>query len=158
MSKLNHPKALKYMEVANAVARLSKDPSTQVGAVILGDTDEIRSVGYNGAPRGCAADEAGDIRGDRPEKYFWFSHAELNAITNAARVGIPLGGSTIFVTHPPCMDCARAIVQAGITRVVTVRPSADFVERWHEHMSRTQRLFDECGVEYLEIEGEVKCV
>lgn len=151
MSKLNHPKALKYMEVANAVARLSKDPSTQVGAVILGDTDEIRSVGYNGAPRGCAADEAGDDRGNRPEKYFWFSHAELNAITNAARVGIPLGGSTIFVTHPPCMDCARAIVQAGITRVIVRRPSLEFANRWAEHTRRSSRLFQECGVSYFEI-------
>ena len=50
------------------------------------------------------------------------------------------------------MDCARAIVQAGIKRVVTVRPSAGFVERWGEHMSRSQRLFDECGVAYEEIE------
>lgn len=149
----------KYMEIAYAISRLSKDPSTQVGAVIIGPTQEVRSLGYNGAPRGCSADEAGDIRGTtRPEKYYWFSHAELNAITNAARVGTPLAGSSLLVTHPPCMDCARAIVQAGITRVVTVRPPADFVERWHEHMSRTQRLFDECGVEYLEIEGEVKCV
>ena len=147
----------KYMEIAYAISRLSKDPSTQVGAVIIGPTQEVRSLGYNGAPRGCSADEAGDERRDtRPEKYFWFSHAELNAITNAARVGTPLAGSSLLVTHPPCMDCARAIVQAGITRVVTVRPSADFVERWHEHMSRTQRLFDECGVEYLEIEGEIK--
>ena len=149
----------KYMEIAYAISRLSKDPSTQVGAVIIGPTQEVRSLGYNGAPRGCFADEAGDERRDnRPEKYFWFSHAELNAITNAARVGTPLAGSSLVVTHPPCMDCARAIVQAGITRVITVRPPAAFVERWREHMSRTQRLFDECGVEYLEIEGEVKCV
>ena len=150
-------KAAKYMEIAYAVSKLSKDESTQVGAIVLGGANEIRSLGYNGAPRGCTADE--DERGTtRPEKYFWFSHAELNAITNAARVGTPLAGSSLLVTHPPCMDCARAIVQAGITRVVTVRPPADFVERWREHMSRTQRLFDECGVEYLEIEGEVKCV
>lgn len=149
-------KASQYMEIAYATARLSKDPSTQVGAVIIGPAQEVRSLGYNGAPRGCSADEAGDDRRDtRPEKYFWFSHAELNAITNAARVGTPVGGSTIVVTHPPCMDCARAIVQAGITEVITVRPPAEFVERWQEHISRTLRLFDECGVTYTEIEGEV---
>ena len=141
----------KYMEISHAVSKLSKDTSTQVGALVLGGAYEVRSLGYNGAPRGCAADE--DERATtRPEKYFWFSHAELNAITNAARVGVPLEGCTIYVTHPPCMDCARAIVQAGIKRVVTVRPSADFVERWEEHMSRSQRLFDECGVAYEEIE------
>lgn len=145
----------KFMELAYARARFSKDPSTQVGAVIVGPAGEDRSSGYNGAPRGCAADEAGDDRRDtRPEKYFWFSHAELNAITNAARVGTPLAGCRIYVTHPPCMDCARAIVQAGITEVITVRPSAEFVSRWSEHIARTLRLFDECGVTYTEIEGE----
>ena len=146
-------KAHKFMGLAYARAQFSKDTSTKVGAVIVGPAGEDRASGYNGAPRGCGADEPGDPRGTgRPEKYFWFSHAELNAITNAARVGVPLEGCTIYVTHPPCMDCARAIVQAGIKRVVTVRPSADFVERWEEHMSRSQRLFDECGVAYEEIE------
>ena len=143
----------KFMGLAYARAQFSKDTSTKVGAVIVGPAGEDRASGYNGAPRGCRADELGDPRGtERPEKYFWFSHAELNAITNAARVGVPLEGCTIYVTHPPCMDCARAIVQAGIKRVVTVRPSAGFVERWEEHMSRSQRLFDECGVAYEEIE------
>ena len=104
-------KLLKYMRVAEAVAELSKDKSTKVGALILGPANEIRACGYNGAPRGCEADE--DERSERPEKYHWFSHAELNAITNAARVGTPLEGNTLVVTHFPCMDCARAIVQAG---------------------------------------------
>lgn len=150
---MNLSKAQKYMEIAYATSRFSKDESTQVGAVIVGPTNEVRSLGYNGAPRGCLADEAGDTRGTtRPEKYFWFSHAELNAITNAARVGVPLDGSTIVVTHPPCMDCARAIVQAGIKQVVTVRPNAEFAGRWAEHIRRTQALFQECGVGYFEIE------
>lgn len=144
-------KARKFMELAYARARFSKDPSTQVGAVIIGPDDEDRSSGYNGAPRGSSADETEDDRGNRPEKYFWFEHAERNAIYNAARVGTPLAGCSIVITHPPCMDCARAIVQAGIKQVITVRPSAEFVERWAEHMSRAQRLFDECGVTYQEI-------
>lgn len=140
-------KLAKYMEIVDAIAKLSKDQSTQVGALILGPSFEVRSVGYNGAPRGCSADE--DERGTaRPEKYFWFSHAELNAITNAARVGTPLAGSSIVVTHPPCMDCARAIVQAGIIEVFTRMPSDEFLERWREHADRTQRLFEECHVKY----------
>ena len=148
---MNRVKAQQYMEIAYATSRFSKDESTQVGAVIVGPTNEVRSLGYNGAPRGCRADE--DSRGiTRPEKYFWYSHAELNAITNAARVGVPLEGSTIVVTHPPCMDCARAIVQAGIKQVVTVRPNAEFASRWAEHIRRTQALFQECGVGYFEIE------
>ena len=139
-------KLAKYLDLADAAASFSKDPSTQVGAVIIGKSNEVRSLGYNGAPRGSRADEPEDARGLRPEKYFWFSHAELNAITNAARVGTPLDGSTIVVTHFPCMDCARAIVQAGIVRVVVRQPTAEFEARWSEHFERTTRLFKECGV------------
>lgn len=144
---MNLIKARSYLEIANATARLSKDASTKVGAIIVGVDNEVRSLGYNGAPRGCSADE--DSRSDRPEKYFWFSHAELNAITNAARVGIPLNGCSLIVTHPPCMDCARAIVQSGIQQVFSPTPSSDFQERWAEHMSRSARLFQECGVEVV---------
>lgn len=148
---MNRVKAQQYMEIAYATSRFSKDESTQVGAVIVGPTNEVRSLGYNGAPRGCRADE--DSRGiTRPEKYFWYSHAELNAITNAARVGVPLDGSTIVVTHPPCMDCARAIVQAGIKQVIAARPAAEFAERWIEHTQRVQTLFSECKVGYYEID------
>ena len=143
----------KYMELAYARARFSKDASTKVGAIIVGPAGEDRSSGYNGAPRGCSADEPGDDRGlGRPEKYFWFSHAEVNAITNAARVGVPLEGCTMFVTHPPCIDCARAIVQAGIRRVVTTMQGPEFCERWSEHISRTIALFKECGVEITWLE------
>lgn len=144
---MNTDKARKYLEVAYAIAKLSKDKSTHVGAVVLGPNGEVRSVGYNGAPRGCAADE--DERGDaRPEKYYWFSHAELNAITNAARVGTPLDGGVLVVTHPPCMDCARAIVQAGVKQVFCPAPDTDFQERWKEHIERSKKLFWECEVVY----------
>ena len=139
---------LKYLKIVDAIAKLSKDASTKVGALVLGPSFEVRSLGYNGAPRGCAADE--DERGrTRPEKYFWFSHAELNAITNAARVGTPLNGCALLVTHPPCMDCARAIVQAGIVFVVTRNPGTEFFERWEEHTRRTKQLFEECKVHYV---------
>ena len=139
-------KALKYLEIARATAKLSKDESTQVGALILGPSQEVRSLGYNGSPRGCSADE--DARGrERPEKYFWFSHAELNAIANAARVGTALLGSSIVVTHFPCMDCARAIVQAGIVEIYVPKPDLEFADRWAEHMRRADRLFQGCGVE-----------
>jgi dCMP deaminase len=139
-------KSAKYMGIADAISQLSKDTSTKVGAVIIGPTHEVRSMGYNGAPRGCAADE--DERGKtRPEKYFWFSHAESNAITNAARVGTPLDGSHIVVTHFPCMDCARLIVQSGIKKVICKQMDDDFVMRWVEHIERSMKLFDECGVE-----------
>lgn len=133
----------KYMDIARSVAQLSKD-ETKVGAIVIGPSKEIRSLGYNGAPRGCAADE--DERRNRPEKYFWFSHAEANVITNAARVGTQLEGCTMLVTHFPCMDCARAIVQAGIKRVIVSAMTDEFQERWKAHIERSTRLFNECGV------------
>lgn len=136
----------KFIEVAKAISMFSKDKSTKVGAVIIGPSGEIRSTGWNGAPRGCKADE--DSRGEsRPEKYFWFSHAEMNAITNAARVGTPLEGTTIIVTHAPCMDCARAIVQAGIKKVVFPTPTPEFTERWGETFRRAYLLFNECQLD-----------
>lgn len=141
-------KANKYLAIAKSGAQLSKDSSTQVGALILGPSQEVRSLGYNGAPRLCRADE--DERGrTRPEKYFWFSHAELNAITNAARVGTALGGCSLVVTHLPCMDCARAIVQSGIVQVFCPEPDEGFAERWKEHTARAIRLFEECNVELI---------
>lgn len=139
-------KLSKYMAVATAISQLSKDQSTQVGALVVGKGGEFIASGWNGAPRGCSADEPGDVRGARPEKYFWYSHAELNAITNAARVGTPMAGSSLVVTHFPCMDCARAIVQAGVVEVVTTVPTSDFLSRWGEHFIRAKGLFDECGV------------
>ncbi|HNC84994.1 MAG TPA: dCMP deaminase family protein [Nitrospira sp.] len=146
-------KAAKFMEVARAISKFSKDSSTQVGAIVVGPAMEIRSLGYNGAPRGCPADEADDPRSTmRPEKYFWFSHAELNAVTNAARVGTPLDGCVLLVTHPPCMDCARAIVQAGIRKVITLPQEAAFYNRWQEHIVRSMKLFEECGVELVVLE------
>jgi dCMP deaminase len=105
-----------YLAVCRSVALRSKDPHTQIGCVIVGPAHEIRSTGYNSFPRGINDHVSERLR--RPEKYLWFEHAERNAIYNAARAGTPLEGCTIYVEVVPCMDCARAIVQAGIVRVV----------------------------------------
>lgn len=138
----------KYINIAKAVSLLSKDPTTQVGAIILGPSGEGGPWGYNGAPRGCAADT--DDRSVRPEKYFWFEHAERNCIYAAARMGFSTVGCSLVVTHAPCMDCARAIVQAGIVKVIIPEPSIEFFQRWEDHIARMTELFIECGVE-LEI-------
>jgi len=135
----------KYLQIAQAIAQLSKD-TTKVGAVIIGKNGEGGPWGYNGAPRKCNADE--DERKERPEKYFWFEHAERNAIYAAAKAGFSTDGTTLVVTHPPCMDCARAIVQAGIVRVIAANAEAEFTARWLESTVRTKRLFDECGIEF----------
>lgn len=141
------PKSLKYLRLARAVSAFSKDVSTRVGALIVGPAGEIRGTGYNGAPRGCRADE--DHRAARPEKYFWFEHAERNAIYNAARCGTPTAGCTLYVTHAPCMDCARAIIQAGVAAVIWPAPLDEaHAARWTDHAPRVLQLLNECGVRY----------
>ena len=89
-----------FMGLANKVRTRSKD-TTKIGAVIVGPDREIRSTGYNGFPRGVNDDVP--ERHERPFKYFYTPHAELNAILNAARVGTPTKDCTMYVTtRPPC--------------------------------------------------------
>lgn len=137
------------MRLALFIAKnFSKDPRTQVGAIVLNGNDfSPHSYGYNGMPRGC--DDSDKKRQEAPEKYYWFSHAERNAIDNAAKIGIPLKDCWIVVTMIPCMECARSIVQTGIKGVVTLTPTKELTKRWGEHFERTESLFKECGVEFV---------
>ena len=109
----------RFLTLADTLAGWSEDRDFHVGAVIVGPDHEIRATGYNGLPRGVSSDD--DARFDRAsgEKFFWFEHAERNAIYNAARVGTPLDGCTIYINRYPCADCARAIIQSGIKTVIS---------------------------------------
>jgi len=102
----------KYMGLAFIHASFSKDPHTQIGAVIVDSTNHILGTGYNGPPR-IINDLA--INWDRPEKYMVIEHAEANAIDHSAG---PTDGSTLYVTGKPCNGCMIRIVKAGIRRVV----------------------------------------
>jgi dCMP deaminase len=139
----------RFLRLALETAGWSKDPSTQVGAVIVGPDREIRSTGYNGLPRGV--DDNNPEREARPGKYFFYEHAERNAIFNAARVGIPLKDCTIYVTSKPlkfgcCADCVRAIIQAGITRVVQ-EPELGDASRWGDQVKAGLAMLAEAGVQ-----------
>lgn len=107
------------MGIARAVAAKSKD-TTKVGCVITDRGHAILSTGFNDHPRFIA-----DLpeRRTRPEKYWWTSHAEENAIAQAARNGATLDGATAYTTLHPCSRCARSLIQAGIACVV-VGPDA----------------------------------
>ena len=95
-----------FYKIAEQVKEKSKDKKTKIGAVIVGKDNEIVSTGYNSFPRGI--DDNVAERQERPEKYFWFEHAERNAIYNAARIGVSTKGCTMFLTCDiPCADCAR---------------------------------------------------
>lgn len=140
-------KELKFLAIARSIATLSKDHSTQVGALALGLSGEIRAMGYNGFPRGCNDELA--CRHERPEKYLWAEHAERNLIYNAARVGVPLEGCTLIVTPLfPCMDCARGIVQSGFRRVIA---EATNNPRWKEANDKALELFREVGIEVTRV-------
>lgn len=133
-----------FTELLGPVAAKSKDPSRKVGAIITGPHHEIRSTGFNGMPR-----EVHELphRVERPEKYLWYEHAERNAIYNAARHGAALEGCTLYVSMFPCIDCARAIVQSGIKRVVA--PTPDLKDpKWGEGFERALEMFNEAGVTY----------
>lgn len=143
-----------FMRISRAAATLSKDRSTKLGALILGDKFEIRAMGYNGFPRGVNDDV--EERHSRPSKYDWTEHAERNAIYNAARVGTPLEGCRILLESPIfiCTGCARAIINVGIKQVVFCRvPDNDLqrAKRWEVDESISRDMFRESGVEVLEI-------
>lgn len=134
-----------FKNIAEAVKLKSKDNSTQIGAVIVGEGNEIVSTGYNSFPRDINDDVV--ERQERPEKYYWMEHAERNAIYNAARIGVSTDGCTMYLTCGlPCADCARAIINAGIVEVF-IEPGAGAKGGiWDEHFKRTIQMFSEAGV------------
>ncbi len=135
-----------YLDICRVVAARSKDPNTQLGCIIVGPAHEIRSTGYNSFPRGMRDDIPERL--ERPTKYLWMEHAERNAIYNAARAGTATEGCTIYVELMPCMDCARAIVQAGIIAVVisAERMAQYSSEYYNPHFAQVEQLFSEARV------------
>lgn len=106
-----------FMGLAHLSAMRSKDPNTQVGAVIVSDEHRVVSIGYNGFPNGCSDDvfpweREGEFGST---KYPYVVHAELNAILNSKH---DLHGCSLYVSLFPCNECAKAIIQSGITRIV----------------------------------------
>jgi dCMP deaminase len=138
-----------FLGIAEQVKLKSKDESTQIGAVIVGQDNEILSTGYNSFPRGLRDDK--EERQVRPEKYFWFEHAERNAIYNAARVGTPLKDSTIYLTSGlPCTDCARAIINTGIKKIYCKRIcTTTNKEKWEESQQKSLEMLGECGIDII---------
>lgn len=141
----------RFLELAKSVGQWSKDRSTKVGCVIVGPDREIRSTGYNGFPRGV--NDEPDCRHARPTKYLFTEHAERNAIYNAARMGTSLLNCTLYfywpASGPPCADCARAIIQSGISRVVGKVGDDDpttWRQDWKESQLVSVEMFNEANV------------
>ena len=137
-----------FMGVSKLSGMRSKDPNTQVGACIVSDDNKILSMGYNGFPKGCSDDEfPWDREGDPLEtKYPYVTHSELNAILNYR--GGSLEGTKLYVSLFPCNECAKAIIQAGITTVVYDDDKYDGTPM----NIAAKRLFDAAGVRYIKYE------
>lgn len=145
-----------FLKMAELVASKSKDRSTKVGAVLVGPDNEIRSTGFNGFPRGI--DDDVEDRHVRPSKYEWTEHAERNAILNAARCGIVTKGCTLYINFCPipCTACARAVIQAGIVRVVGKRTKT-FTgkgDHWSENLRIAEEMCREAGIELVWVGDE----
>lgn len=105
-----------FMTMSYLVSMKSRDPSTRVGAVIVGPDNEVRATGYNGLPRGVQETEERYF--DKKYKYMAVNHAEENAILHCARIGVSAKSCKIYTPWIPCSRCAKAILQAGIVEVI----------------------------------------
>lgn len=130
----------RLLELSLHVASWSKDPSTQVGAVVA-EGNRIVSMGYNGFPQNVP--DSQELLEDRETKYKIVLHAEENALLFAKR---DLEGCTIYVTNPPCPGCAAKIIQSDVGRVVTIDPSDSFKERWGADFKLAEDMYASAGV------------
>jgi len=133
----------RFLKLAKHISEWSKDPSTQVGCVVVGPDREIRSTGFNGLPRGI---EDNDERlNDREIKYPLICHAEENAIMHAARIGISLKDCAAYVTWPPCTRCARSLIQAGISTIIYPE-NTEIPERWMADFNLSLNMLKEANI------------
>ena len=135
-----------FMGVALLSAYRSKDPNTQVGACIVSPDKKIVGTGYNGFPMGCSDDEYPWERegGTLDTKYTYVCHAELNAILNSTR---SLKGCTIYVGLFPCNECAKAIIQSGISRIVYKEDKYAGTDG----VKASKRMLESAGVELVQV-------
>ena len=141
-----------FMGVALLSAKRSKDPGTQVGACIVNQKNKIVGAGYNGLPAGCDDDEfPWDKTGEFLQtKYPYVCHAELNAILN--NIGMDLHGCRIYTALFPCNECAKAIIQAGITEVIYLSDKY----AGNETSVASKRMLDKAGVKYRKVTPSIK--
>ena len=134
-----------FINIAEQVKLKSKDNNTKIGVVLVGKNNEIVSTGYNSFPRGINDDVT--ERQEKPEKYFWFEHAERNCIYNAARIGVSTLGTTMYMTCGiSCADCARAIISAGVEKIVLRSGKGAMSPKWQESAERSNQMFKEAGI------------
>jgi len=147
-----------FLGMALYHSKLSKDPSTTVGSVIVGPDREILSAGFNGFPRGIV--DSPERLNDRDMKLKLVVHAEMNALLAAARTGMKLKGCTLYLAAtdksglvwggPPCTRCVVEIIQVGIKEIVSF-PVKSIPSKWHDDLKLARNLIEEAGINYREI-------
>jgi dCMP deaminase len=144
----------KLMELTYELALRSPDPSTQNGAILVrAGMPLTATAACNEFPRGV---QYLDERWERPIKYSFIEHAERNAIFNAARIGISTSGLTLACPWAACADCARAIIQADVIKLITHQPNEeDTNERWQASIEVAFTMLKEAGVEIEYFHGKV---
>ena len=140
-----------FMGVALLSAKRSKDPATQVGACIVNSKNKIVGAGYNGLPAGCDDDEfPWNKQGEFLQtKYPYVCHAELNAILN--NIGMDLQGCRIYTALFPCNECAKAIIQSGITEVIYLSDKYDGSDAF----IASKRLLDAAAVSCRKVQSNI---
>lgn len=140
-----------FMGLAHLSAYRSKDPSTQVGAVIVDEDKRVVSIGYNGFPRGCSDDVYPWAREGAlvDSKYAYVVHAELNAILNSKH---SVKDCSIYVSLFPCNECAKAIIQSGIKRIVFESDKYKDTER----VIASKRMLESAGVIFEQLDEVIK--
>lgn len=134
----------RFIELSRHISTWSKDRSKKVGSVIVDDDKRVISMGYNGFPQFC--DDDVEERHKKPLKLFYVVHAEANALYSANRSGVKTKGTTIYITFPPCSECAKGIIQSGIRRVVCCPINSD-KSSWVETTDVARKMLEEAGIE-----------
>lgn len=138
---------IRYMDLAKDISTWSQDPSTKVGAVVVGQNGQIVCQGYNGFPRGVK--DSQDRLNVREEKYKYMVHAEMNCIYNACHNGSSLKDTTLYVYGlPVCSECAKGVAQVGISKVIMQHPK-EIPNTWSEKFLITKTIFLESGVKFI---------
>jgi dCMP deaminase len=136
----------RFFQLCHLIATWSEDQRRKVGAVIAGPANEVRAIGYNGLPRGVSGEFELRHSQEGGEKYYWFEHAERNAIYNAARAAIGIAGCRLYVSVFPCADCARGIIQSGIVQINTFHCPEEDVN-FYRSFEVALTMFEEAHVE-----------
>lgn len=129
---------------AGEINSWSKDPSTKVSAILFRGKYPLMPS-YNGFPPGI--EDTVERLNDREVKYKLVQHAEMNAVSTCARMGISTEGASMAITHLPCTTCAGLLISAGIKRLIVKKPNEDFMSRWKDSVEFALSMFEEAGVE-----------